>query len=333
MQGPRLIHVREPSVGLEAFIALDSLRRGPAFGGVRRRVYASAEAARVEAQRLARAMSRKCALAELPAGGGKTVVLARPELERDRGAAYEALGRAIARLDGDYVCGPDVGTGPAELAALRRACPWVNPEGNDAGGSTARGVLAGLRGLGRVALGDAAFGGRRYVIQGLGAVGLALARALIDAGAEVRGADVDAAARARAESIGVTIVDLQGVLTEPCDVFMPCALGQVLDVASCERGPWRAVCGSANNQLLDREAEATAEVLRRRGIAWAPDFLVNAGAVIEGVETLRGGSDREGAARAIERIEPRCEAVLREAMAAGRSPRGVALAWAEARLA
>jgi glutamate dehydrogenase/leucine dehydrogenase len=147
-----VITIDEPGVGLRAVIVIDSLARGPAFGGVRRAVYADEAEALADAQRLAEAMSRKCALAELPAGGGKAVILDAPTL--DRAAAYEKFGEHVERLGGQYVCGPDIGTGVDELAAIRRATKWVNPVHNDAARSTAAGVLAGLRGLSRVSFGD-----------------------------------------------------------------------------------------------------------------------------------------------------------------------------------
>jgi glutamate dehydrogenase/leucine dehydrogenase len=327
--GTREIAVTEPSLGLRALIVIDSAARGPAFGGVRRAGYPDAEAGWADARRLARAMSLKCALAQLPAGGAKTVVLDHPQLDRD--GAYARLGQVIDELGGAYVCGPDVGTGPAELAALRRTTRWVNPEGNDAGQATAAGVLAGLRGLSRVVFGDEQLGARNYGIHGLGAVGATLAAALIGAGATVRGYDRDPEARARAAALGVSLIDEDALFETPADVFMPCALGQILTAQRCASGPWRAICGAANNQLAD--GEDGAGILAARGIAWAPDFAVNAGAVIEGVETvLRPDHASERVAAGIAAIADRVEAILREAASAGLTPLAVATARAEAGL-
>lgn len=318
----RMIAVQERSLGLRAIIVLHSLARGPAFGGIRRLAYASEAAGLADAERLAWAMTLKCALAGLSAGGGKTVVFEAPTLRRE--AAYEALGDVIEKLGGDYVCGPDVGTGEAELELLRGRTRWVNPAGNDASRSTAAGVLAGLRGLSRVVFGDEELGRRRYVIQGLGAVGSAVAAALLEAGASVRGYDVDADARERARALGVELVDESRVLLEPCDVFMPCALGGVLTREACEQASWRAVCGAANNQLADDEV---AEVLHQRQIAWAPDFVVNAGAVIEGVESvLAPGADLElRVQERIAAIADRCATLLERGQVEQRSPLAVAL--------
>ena len=316
----RTMLVQDPRSGLRAILVIHSLARGPAVGGVRRYAYADEASALADARRLAEAMSLKCAAAGLDAGGAKTVILDHPGLDRER--AYEVLGRAIGGLGGDYLCGPDIGTGPTELAALRRGTRWVNPEANDASASTAAGVLAGLRGLAEVALGSAELGAHRYVIQGLGGVGMAIARTLREAGAWVGGFDLREQARAEAAAIGVEILAREAVFTTPCDVFMPCALGQVLTVETCAAGPWRAVCGSANNQFMDREA---ARVLHARGVPWAPDFIVNAGAVIEGVLTVlgRGGDESEADLRdrvgaTIGAIRERCGGLVRDSRASGK---------------
>ena len=303
-------------------IVIDSLARGPAFGGIRRVAYADEAAGIADAHRLAAAMTRKCALAELPAGGAKTVIFDGPELDRD--GAYARVGELVEGLAGDYVCGPDVGTGEAELALVRAHTRWVNPATNDASRATAAGVLAGLRGLSRALFGDEQLGGRSYVVQGLGGVGAALASALVSAGGDVRGWDPDPGARARAEAIGVTIIPESALFCTACDVFVPCALGQILSVERCRVGPWRAVCGAANNQLAD---PVVARILDQRGIVWAPDFAVNAGAVIEGVETVLGdpAGARARVDAGIEAIAGRVAGILEQAAAEHRTTLEVAL--------
>ncbi len=324
----RTIAVQDRPSGLRALIVLNSLVRGPAFGGIRRMAYADEGAARADVCRLAAAMTRKCALAGLPAGGGKTVILDHPGFDREAG--YRALGRAIDELGGRYVCGPDVGTGVDELAWVREQTRHVDPAEHDAGAATARGVLAGLRGLSRVVFGDESVAGRRYVIQGLGAVGGALAAELVARGGVVSGWDPDPEARARALQRGVVLLDEQRLWHEPCDVFMPCALGGVLTVSRCEQAPWRAVCGSANNQLGSADAE---QVLFARRIAWAPDELVSAGAVIQGVHGyFEGPAGRARIERDIASIADTCAALLDQAEREGQLPGRLARAWADARL-
>lgn len=338
----RIVVVREGDSGLRAILAIDSTRRGPAFGGIRRRRYVDEDAALADARSLARAMSRKCALAGLAAGGAKTVVLVPHEDEPapDWPAAYRALGRAIEELGGRYVCGPDLGTGSAELAIVRAATRHVNPVGNDAGASTAAGVLSGLAAL-WPALGIAPGPGVRAAIQGLGSVGLAVARALVREGVEVVGADPDPEAASRAERVGVRLVDPADVLTADCDALVPCAVGRILDRDVAQSLACRAVCGSANDQLVDEE---TAWVLHRRGIVHAPDIVVSAGAVIEGVLTIREGARdtvreevrepvretvRETVRAAIARIGETLARVLEVARAEDRPPELVAHALAD----
>lgn len=325
----RVLAIHDAASGLRAILVIDSWARGPAFGGIRRRAYASEHDAFADALALASAMTRKCALAELPAGGGKTVVLDHPGF--DPVAGYLALGRAIDELAGRYVCGPDVGTGPAELARVREVTRFVNPAANDAGASTARGVLAGLRGLAREQLGDSSMAGRRVVIQGLGAVGSALARALLDEGAQVLGFDSDAAARERALALGVELLAEARVFDEPCDVFMPCALGRVLTLERVERARWRAVCGSANNQIAEPRVE---RALHERAIAWAPDEVVSAGAVIEGVHTfVHGEAGRAAAEAAIAAITDTCASLIAAARRCDRTPGELARELADQRVA
>lgn len=328
----RLLVVQRPAVGLRAIVAIHSTRRGPGFGGIRRMRYPDEAAALDDALELAEAMSHKCALAGLPAGGAKTVVMATPDDETfERDGAYEALGREIAGLEGRYVCGPDIGTGTRELEAVRRVCSHVNPEGNDAGASTAAGVHAGLRAV-WTALGLTGEAGRRVAIQGLGSVGLALALSLRDEGVTVVGADLDDGACRRAAEAGVTIVAADAITAEPCDVLCPCAVGHVLDAATIEGLRCRAVCGSANNQLA---TPADGQRLHQRGILFAPDVVVSAGAVIEGVLTVRSGQGarvRAAVAETIADIEGTLGEVLAEAARLDRPPREVARMLGQQRL-
>lgn len=336
--------VQDAASGLRALLVVHSTARGPAYGGIRRWRYEHESHALDDARRLAAAMSAKCALAGLAAGGAKTVILDHPELDAPR--AYEALGRFIDALGGRYVCGPDVGTSDAELAALRRVTRYVNPPGNDAGRSTAAGVLAALTGLLHVQRGTGSvrdseapsaanaiepsmattpWAGKRFAVHGLGAVGTRVAAGLVERGGEVVVYDPDPGARARGAALGLAFVDDEAtLLAAPCDVLVPCAMGGVLTrerVASLRAS---AVCGSANNVVATPDV---AEALFERGIVLVPDVLTSAGAVIEGVLTTQEGwgtavSDEARAAveRAIEAITPRVVDVLVEAHTLGVSP-------------
>ncbi len=320
----RLLVIQDAASGLRAVCVIHSTRRGPAFGGIRRRAYATEAEAVADVMALAGAMTLKCALAGLPAGGAKTVVLDRPDL--DRPAAYAALGRAIDRLSGDYVCGPDVGTGEPELALLREQTRWVNPVGNDAGAATAAGVLAGIRGTLRHLHGGREVTGRRFAVEGLGSVGLRLATALTESGAEVQAWDVREEVRTIAARRGVQIVEPDALWRAEVDILVPSALGGCVTASRARQLRARAICGPANNQLAGTGIGA---LLDARDVAFVPDFVVSVGAVAEGVWALVGASDwRTRFEQSIEAIEARTLSVLAEARDSGRSPVAVAQARA-----
>ncbi len=314
--------VRDAPSGLRAVICIHATRGGLAAGGIRRASYATDGDAFSDALALAGAMTRKLAIAGVTAGGAKTVMLDRPGV--DRPAAYRALGRAIDDLGGRYLAGPDVGTGPADIEEVRSRTRHVNPEGNDPGAATAAGVLAGMRALLAALDGDASFDGRRFVVQGLGAVGREVARGLLRGGATVLASDVNPAAARAAEADGVTAIEPGHATSTACDVFVPCALGGVITPDVARVAPWQGVCGSANHPLADARAGV---VLSERGIVYVPDFVVNSGAVVEGVVTYRLGrtpAAAEEAARIIRGIEARAAAILEDARASRRPPEEVA---------
>lgn len=325
-----LVVVQDAPSGLHAIIALHSTKLGPATGGIRRIAYADEEAALADVLRLAGMMTLKCAMADLPAGGGKIVILDSPKL--DVAAAYAALGRAIERLGGRYYAGPDVGTGESEMAHVRAQTRHVNAPGNDPGRATAAGVLGGIRGLLRVLDGGESARGKRFVVQGLGSVGFAIAEALLAQGAQVLASDVNETAAARARAAGVQLLAAHEAVATACDVFVPCALGGVLTRETARTLPARGVCGSANNQFADDDA---ARILHERGVLVAPDFVVNAGAVIEGVLTMHPGDVDEQRIRAFARIENIAEVtadVLQASAKLNVPPHDVALEMARRRL-
>ncbi len=322
----KLVIVQDAASGLRAIIAIHSTALGPAAGGIRRLAYPSEDEAMADVLRLAGMMTVKCALAGLPAGGAKTVILDHAGL--DRAGAYRALARAVDDLAGTYLAGPDVGTGDADIETMRQVTRHVNPAGNDAATATAAGVLAGIRGTLRHLDGDGTFSGRRFAVQGLGAVGRAVADGLMAGGGTVVGCDLNAAATAAANEAGVLVVPATAILAEPCDIFVPCALGGIITEAVARDAPWRAVCGSANNQLA---TPAAGGVLAERGIPYAPDFVVNAGAVIEGVLTTRDGASdavRAAARQHIGRIEETVVRILGRARDEGAPPEEVAMGMA-----
>lgn len=299
-----------------AILCIDDDARGPAFGGIRTRRYPSLAEAGADVRRLARAMTRKCRLARLPAGGAKMVVpWTRAHDRLGRREVFDRIGRAVEALGGRYVCGPDVGTREEDLDVVRSITRHVNPAGNDPGRATALGVRAAMDAAVEQTLRRPGAAACRVAVEGAGAVGGRLARDLLADGAHVLVADLDERRlRAMAEA-GAQIVSCETIRTEPADVFAPCALGGLLTAALASRLRCRIVCGSANNQLAAPEVAAA---LARRGVVYVPDEVASAGAVIEGVYTvLDPGVDRARVAERIRAIGETTREVLARARRAG----------------
>lgn len=283
-QAEQIVRIEDKPSGLVAWIVVDRVRSGLVAGGIRRARYADGDAAIAEARKLASRMSLKLAAADLPAGGAKTVILDHDEL--DVPGAYRALGRRIDELGVAYLCGPDIGTGTQELAYVREETDRVNPGANRPAVRTAEGVEQGIRATLEVMDDPAGIEGSRILVQGYGAVGRSLAARLASAGAIVRVAEVAPAARSRARSEGFELVPAESFPDQACTVFSPCAVSGVITEDTARGIPARAICGSANAPLASRKA---VRILHDRGIAYAPDVLVNVGAVAEGVLTWKHG--------------------------------------------
>lgn len=290
-----VVFCRDAEAGLKAIIAVHSTARGPALGGCRMRAYASEAGALEDVLRLSRAMTFKNAIADLPFGGGKSVIIGDSKRDKTR-ALFRAFGRFVERLGGRYLTAEDSGTGAREMAWV--AAETVHVRGLVEGGSgdpspaTAYGVFCGIKAAVRYRLGRDDIRGVRVAVQGVGHVGLALCRLLKEAGAGLVAADVDADALGRAAAeIGVTPVEPDAIYAADADVFAPCALGGVLNGSTIPRLKSCIVAGAANNQLA-REEDGAA--LRGRGILYAPDYVINAGGVIN-IANEAGGYDRERA--------------------------------------
>ena len=286
----------DPKSRLKAVIALHSTRLGPAAGGCRLWAYACPDGAVADALRLSRGMSYKNAMAGLPLGGGKSVIM-RPEGPFDRAALFRAFGDAVESLQGRYLTAEDVGTSIPDMEVVRgrtRFVAGLSAKPGRAGGDpspwTALGVfncmkLAVARKLGR------GMDGVSVAVQGVGHVGLILARLLHKEGARLVIADADwDRARGVAAELDATLAEPGDVLAADVDVVAPCALGGVLDERAIAAMRARIVCGAANNQLA---SDADAEALRHRDILYAPDYVVNAGGIINVTcEFLGEGQDR-----------------------------------------
>lgn len=288
------IHRDEPT-GAWIAIAIHSTQAGPAIGGTRWRDYADLDDALVDVLRLSRGMTFKAAVAGLPCGGAKAVVSGVGFLRgRERDGLLERYGDLIERLDGRFMTGPDIGTVEADMDVIGQRTEHVFCRTVEHGGSgspspwTARGVLTGIRASLRHATGSGDLHDRTVLVQGAGEVGRALAGFLHEAGAQVLISDVDEnrAADVAASLPGSRIVEASEAIAAECDVFAPCAVGAILNPTSVPRLRCAVVAGSANNQLL---TDDDAEALRRRGILYAPDFVINSGGLIRGVGAERLG--------------------------------------------
>ncbi len=307
-----VVHCYDRATGMRAIIALHDTTLGPALGGTRFRRYASDEEALTDVLRLSKGMTYKNASAGLDLGGGKAVLLGDPLTDRST-ELLEAYGRAVNRLGGAYLTAEDVGTTQADMDVLKRVTPHVTGASGGSGDpspATAWGVFHAVRAT-LAFLGDDAerLEGRHVVVVGVGKVGGALVGHLVEAGARVTVSDIDAVRVTDvAKRFGVAIVGPELAHRVPCDVLSPCALGAGLNARTIPELACRAVAGAANNQL----AEATdAARLAEAGVLYAPDFVVNAGGVINIAEELvPGGYDPDRARVAVERIAGNLTGVL-----------------------
>jgi glutamate dehydrogenase/leucine dehydrogenase len=290
----QVVLVADAATGLRAVIAVHSTALGPSLGGVRFWHYAHEADALTDVLRLSEAMSLKASAAGLHQGGGKAVVLW-PDPHAARSAEQLAvLGRAVHELGGRYIAAEDVGATTADMDGLARVTPWVTGVSESTGGSgdpspvTAVGVHAAMHAAAQQRWGAPGLAGRRVVIQGAGKVGAGLARLLVADGARVSIGDVDdARVQGLVDELGVTAVPVADVLTVAADIVAPCALGGVLTHASVDALACEIVCGGANNQLATVEVD---DALEARGILYAPDFVANAGGILNIAEEFVGYS-------------------------------------------
>lgn len=305
--------------GLRAIVAIHSTALGPSGGGVRMWPYESEAAALRDALRLSRAMTYKLAMTGIRFGGGKSVIIGDPRIDKTE-ALLAAFGRAVDSLGGRYVCAEDVGTTPDDMDVIRRETAHVvglKDGSGDTSPATGRGVYQGIRAAVKQRLGRDDLRDVRVAVQGAGNVARHLCRHLRPAGAEIYITDIDASALARAvEEFGAVAVTVDAIFDQPVDVFSPCALGAVLNDDSIARLRAAIVCGGANNQLAeDRHGIA----LHERGILYAPDYVVNAGGAMS---AGREGPDFDPAevARAVEGIYDTCLTIFGRAAAEGIAP-------------
>ena len=303
----RVAKAEDPASGLLAFIGVHDTTLGPALGGLRMWKYDNDQAALTDVLRLSRGMTYKSAVAKTGLGGGKSVILGDPRKDKTP-ALLEAMGQFIDSFGGQYITAEDVGTGIADLKQVRSKTRWVTGLAREDGGSgnpspyTALGCFVGIQAAAVEAWGNDGLQGKVVAIQGPGSVGFPLGQHLVKAGAKLIVSDVSQENLDRAvKELGAKAVPPQAIYDEACDIFAPCALGGILNDETIPRLKCRIVGGAANNQLLDENRHSQA--LKERGILYAPDYVINAGGIINvSLELEPGGYDETKAVAKIRNI-------------------------------
>ena len=345
MEGPfslldrheQVVFGNDEETGLRCIIAVYSTALGPALGGTRFYPYATEEAALIDVLRLSKGMAYKAACAGLDLGGGKAVIIGDPQTDKSE-ALLRTYGRMVESLNGRYVTACDVGTYTADLAIVARETRWATGTDVVEGGSgdssvlTAYGTFLGIKACLEQVYGDGSVRNRHIAIQGVGKVGMKLAEHLASEGARLSVADVnDTVTGIVAERFGAEVVANDKIHAVDADVYSPNALGGVVNDETLTEMQCRIVAGAANNQLLeDRHADA----LAKAGILYAPDYVINAGGLIQvGDELHRDGYSAERARVRTEQIGPRLLEIFAMAGQRGVSTEAAAEVVAEQRMA
>jgi leucine dehydrogenase len=328
----KVVPLKDAKTGLAGFIAIHSTRLGPATGGTRVQSYRSEREALRDALRLSKAMTYKCALANVPFGGGKAVIML-PKKKYDRKALFRAYAIALNNLGGKFTTGEDVGVMQSDLDLLYKQSLYVNgKKSGDLWPWAAEGVFVSIQAALHHRFNSSALRGRRVAVKGLGKVGLELARLIIRAGGSVVAADIDARAVRAAKRMlpNISIVPSNRIHGEMCDVFAPCALQHDITVRSARVIRAGIICGAANNQIADR---AALKILEKRGILYVPDYVSNAGGLINAIsERVKGGKKR-WVRRKVKDIRKTVELILRRSRRMKRQTLEIADILAHQRLA
>jgi leucine dehydrogenase len=320
--------VTDRETGLKAIIAVHSTHLGPGAGGTRLWHYPNRGDALRDALRLSRGMSYKNAMAGLKLGGGKAVVLA-DEARTKSPELFAAFGRAVDGLCGKYVTAEDVGVTVADLVEVSKQTRYVSglpveagSVGGDPGPHTSYGVFLGIKAAVRKKLGKDNLQGLHIAIQGAGSVASGVARRAAQEGARISLTDIDRGrAQTLADEVGGTVVDPGEIMTIEADVLSPNALGAILTAESIAALRVPIVAGGANNQLA---TEAEGDLIHGRGILYAPDYVINAGGIINVASEYLKDADEAGVKAKIEQIPGRLEQIWAESDATGRNPAAVA---------
>ncbi|WP_066060705.1 branched-chain amino acid dehydrogenase [Neobacillus soli] len=308
----QVVFCQDKQSGLKAIIAIHDTTLGPALGGTRMWTYASEEAAIEDALRLAKGMTYKNAAAGLNLGGGKTVIIGDPRKDKNE-AMFRAFGRYIQGLNGRYITAEDVGTTVADMDLIHEETDYVtgiSPAFGSSGNPspvTAYGVYRGMKAAAKEAFGSDSLEGRVVAIQGVGNVAYTLCEYLHKEGAQLIVTDINKEAVNRAvEAFGARAVDPDEIYGVECDIYAPCALGATINDDTIPQLKARVIAGSANNQLKDTRHGDT---IHEMGIVYAPDYVINAGGVINVADELYG-YNQERAMKKVEQLYATIEKVI-----------------------
>ena len=308
----QVLFCTDPGVGLRAIIAIHDTTLGPGCGGVRIWPYTSEQEALQDALRLSRAMTYKSAAADIPLGGGKAVIIADSRTDKSE-ALMRAYGRFVETLGGRYLTTTDVGSTSRDLEYIHQETDYVVGLPTTAGGSgdtsimTGLGLYMGMKACAKEAWGSDSLRGKKVAMQGFGKVANKAAAHLLEEDTQVVVTDIFDEAMDRARDMGIKVVEPDKILDVDCDIFSPCALGGVINSESIPRIKARVVAGGANNQLL---TEADGEELHRRGVLYAPDYVVNAGGIINVSAEIDAAYSAERAREKTERIYEIMERII-----------------------
>ncbi|MGF2617010.1 Glu/Leu/Phe/Val dehydrogenase [Rossellomorea vietnamensis] len=308
----QLLFCQDENSGLKAIIGIHDTTLGPALGGTRMWTYDSEEAAIEDALRLAKGMTYKNAAAGLNLGGGKTVIIGDPRKDKNE-EMFRAFGRFIQGLNGRYITAEDVGTTVADMDLIHEETDYVtgiSPAFGSSGNPspvTAYGVYRGMKAAAKEAFGTDSLEGKTIAVQGVGNVAFTLCRHLHEEGAKLIVTDINKEAVQRAvDEFGAKAVDINEIYSVDCDIYAPCALGAVINDETIPQIKAKVIAGAANNQLKDT---AHGDTIHEMGIVYAPDYVINAGGVINVADELYG-YNRDRAMKKVEGIYNNVERVI-----------------------
>jgi len=315
----QLVFCHDEASGLKAVIAIHDTTLGPALGGTRMWVYESEEAAIEDALRLARGMTYKNAAAGLNLGGGKTVIMGNPRTDKSE-AMFRAFGRYIESLNGRYITAEDVGTTEADMDIIKMETNYVTGVSESYGSSgnpspmTALGCFVGMKAAAKEAFGSDDLSGKVVAVQGVGNVGYYLCRFLHEAGAKLIVTDINQDSINRVvNEFGARVVAPSEIFGVECDIFAPCALGAIINDDTIPQLKCKVIAGSSNNQLKSR---SHGDIIHEMGIVYAPDYVINAGGVINVADELEG-YNHERARKKVENIYNIIESIFKIAREEG----------------